>query len=346
MWNSVSFFDSQNGIIAGDHIVATTTNGGQLWHFHSRPGKGNCLSALEIGPANIYVGDDSGWVCHSVDTGKTWTSENVSTWPIQSLFTWRGVYSMGLPLYALTPYSLFSKMDFPPGPWSETILPFRGLGSAAYNGEFCNGGGAGFIVGVQGDLVSATAIVRKSMSDSVWRTLSAGIPNGTLYGVSAPSNNVIYVCGSNGLMYKSTNGGNSWNAFPVPTERTLRSVYFLNEGRGFAVGDSGAIFFTSSGTTGIGNHENSVPSKLTLDQNYPNPFNPNTTFEFTLPSAMNVTLKIFNTLGQEIATILDDHLSAGIHTAQWNARDFGSGIYFYRLQGEGMSLIKKMVLVK
>jgi photosystem II stability/assembly factor-like uncharacterized protein len=346
-WNAISFFDTQNGIAAGDYILATTTNGGESWDFHTRPGKGKCLSTLQIGSANMYVGDDSGRVYHSLDTGKTWTSENISTSPILSLFAWRGVYVMGLPIYALTPYSLFSKMEYPPGSWKETFLPFHGLGSEAYNGEFCNGGGAGFIVGVQGDFVSAPTIVRKSVSDTVWRILSTGIPvDGILLGVSAPSEKVIYVCGINGMMYKSTDGGDAWSLSPVPTKRTISSVYFYNEKKGFAVGDSGLILFTHDDNTGIKDLESSFPLKLTLQQNYPNPFNPNTTIEFILPQASNVSLKIFDVLGQEIATILDDHLAVGTHSVRWNAQAFTSGIYFYRLQAENTSLIKKMILIK
>jgi len=345
--NVVSFFDNKNGIVAGD-LVAITTTGGELWNFCPRPGKGKCLSALQIGPANMYVGDDSGWVCHSLDMGKTWASEKISVWPILSLFAWRGAYLDGLPIYALTPYSLFTRLEFSPGgSWSETILPFHGLGSAAYSGEFCNGGGAGFIVGVQGDLVTAPTIVRKSVSDSIWRSLSTGIPyGGTLLGVSAPSDNIIYVCGSNGMMYKSMDGGDSWKASLVPTKRLLSSVYFYNEDRGFAVGDSGSIFFTSNGATSVNESGNSLPLEFTLLQNYPNPFNPSTTFEFVLPLASEASLKVFNVLGQEIVTILDDYLAAGTHKVQWNAQAFTSGIYFYRLQAREVSLIKKMVLIK
>ena len=102
-WNAVSFFDTQNGILAGDDLIATTTNGGDQWNLHPLPAGRRCLSVLPIGPTNMYVGDDSGYVHHSLDTGKTWTSERISTWPIHSLFAWRGAFIMGLPIYALTP---------------------------------------------------------------------------------------------------------------------------------------------------------------------------------------------------------------------------------------------------
>ncbi|MCZ6776090.1 MAG: choice-of-anchor B family protein, partial [Ignavibacteria bacterium] len=76
---------------------------------------------------------------------------------------------------------------------------------------------------------------------------------------------------------------------------------------------------------------NSVPNALLLKQNYPNPFNPSTIIEFSLPQAGYTTLKVYDVLGREIASLVADDLSAGIYTVTWNAGDVASGVYFYRL---------------
>jgi hypothetical protein len=348
VWNAISFFDTQNGIMAGDDLIATTTNGGDLWNLHPLPGGRRCLSVLPIGPTNIYVGDDYGWVHHSLDTGKTWTSERISTWPINSLFAWRGAFIMGLPIYALTPYSLFTKMEFPSSSWEETILPFYGLGSAAFDGEFCNGGGSGFIVGVQGDFIAAPTIVRKSMSDTAWLPLQIGFQKfGPLHGVSAPSANVIYACGSNGMLFKSMNGGDIWTAVDVQTTRNIFAINFYDENRGFAVGNSGLILYTSNGTATSVNHRDSfTPKKFRLNQNYPNPFNPSTTIEFTIPRSAYVSLKVFNLIGEEVATLVAKELSVGTHEIQWDTREQSSGVYFYRLEVIGFTETKKLVILR
>jgi hypothetical protein len=78
-------------------------------------------------------------------------------------------------------------------------------------------------------------------------------------------------------------------------------------------------------------HTSELPLKITLQQNYPNPFNPSTTIQFELPSASYVALKIFNLLGQEVATLINEKRDAGQHTVQWNALGLASGVYFYRL---------------
>lgn len=89
-----------------------------------------------------------------------------------------------------------------------------------------------------------------------------------------------------------------------------------------------------------------IPAEYTLEQNYPNPFNPTTTIAFTLPVASNVSLKVFNVLGQEIETLVDNYMDAGLHQVTFNAAKYPSGVYFYRLDSGSESLTKKMMLVK
>ncbi len=89
-----------------------------------------------------------------------------------------------------------------------------------------------------------------------------------------------------------------------------------------------------------------TPETFSLDQNYPNPFNPTTTIRFGLPTKSNVTLKVFNSLGQIVEEIINGQYEAGYHSIIFNASNLSSGIYYYRLETEGFSQIKKMALIK
>jgi predicted GH43/DUF377 family glycosyl hydrolase len=77
---------------------------------------------------------------------------------------------------------------------------------------------------------------------------------------------------------------------------------------------------------------NAIPQRFILHQNYPNPFNPSTTIEFDLPKTSEVSLKIFNIHGEEVATLVSDRLTAGNYTYEWDASNLASGVYLYRLQ--------------
>ncbi len=89
-----------------------------------------------------------------------------------------------------------------------------------------------------------------------------------------------------------------------------------------------------------------LPYKISLDQNYPNPFNPATTISFNLPNAEFVTLKIYDVLGKEITSLVNEELNAGQHTKIFNANNLSSGVYFYKLQAGKFSETKKMMLVR
>ena len=91
---------------------------------------------------------------------------------------------------------------------------------------------------------------------------------------------------------------------------------------------------------------NLTPDKFTLEQNYPNPFNPMTRIKFGLPEAADVTLAIYNSLGQKITELVNSRLEAGSYEYQWNAKDFASGTYIYELRTEKFVSIKKMIYLK
>ena len=86
--------------------------------------------------------------------------------------------------------------------------------------------------------------------------------------------------------------------------------------------------------------------RFKLNQNYPNPFNPSTTIEFDLPKSSEVSLKVYNILGEEVATLLSGSLLSGSHSVEWDASNLASGVYLYRLQAGDYVETRKMVVMK
>jgi hypothetical protein len=88
------------------------------------------------------------------------------------------------------------------------------------------------------------------------------------------------------------------------------------------------------------------PEGYHLSQNYPNPFNPSTAISFSIPIQSVVSLKVFNSIGTEVATLVNGELSAGNYTKQWNPDHIPSGVYFYRLQAGEFTTTKKLVFIR
>ncbi len=109
----------------------------------------------------------------------------------------------------------------------------------------------------------------------------------------------------------------------------------------------GAYTFQAHIATGIrAQNSTGVPKSFTLSQNYPNPFNPTTIIQYSVPKNSFVTLKVYNVLGQEVATLFSGREMAGNYVATFDGSKYASGVYFYRMQAGGASFTKKMVLMK
>ena len=100
------------------------------------------------------------------------------------------------------------------------------------------------------------------------------------------------------------------------------------------------------GANVVGVEEETVPSRFDLAQNYPNPFNPSTKIVYAVPSKSNVTLKVYNLLGQEIATLVNAVKNVGRYELTFNASNMPSGVYFYTLTAGNFTITKKMMLIK
>ncbi len=105
--------------------------------------------------------------------------------------------------------------------------------------------------------------------------------------------------------------------------------------------------FTAASVTSVASDRNfNEPGKFDLAQNYPNPFNPSTVVAFGVPVQSFVTVKVYNILGEEVATLVQQVVEAGTHTAVWNAGTMPSGVYFCQLRAGAFTQTRRMVLVR
>ncbi|MBX2992051.1 MAG: T9SS type A sorting domain-containing protein [Bacteroidetes bacterium] len=113
----------------------------------------------------------------------------------------------------------------------------------------------------------------------------------------------------------------------------------------FLIGSNGEGIYRATNITGV-EQTQAIPQSFLLGQNYPNPFNPSTTIRFSLPKPAYVTLRIYNILGQEVATLLNEFAEAGFRSVRFDASGLASGVYFYRLQSGQFVHTRKLVLLR
>jgi len=119
---------------------------------------------------------------------------------------------------------------------------------------------------------------------------------------------------------------------------------FSNTGTSGNPGEAVYVEFDIAG--GAVNNNPNKPFEFTLDQNYPNPFNPSTMISYTLPTATDVKLSVFNVLGQEVATVVNEFQTAGSHSVNFSSANLASGVYFYTIKAGNFSDTKKMTFMK
>jgi hypothetical protein len=156
----------------------------------------------------------------------------------------------------------------------------------------------------------------------------------------------------------TTNRGETWKEFETPDSAVVYDIQFLDARAGYAVGERGTILKLDPTLVGI-EKEIPPPAGSVLYQNYPNPFNPNTKISWQSPVGSWQTLKVYDILGNEIATLLNEYKPAGIYEIEFNVAqvsrpDIASGVYFYQLRltdpetGSGHNIVqtKKMIYLK
>ena len=126
----------------------------------------------------------------------------------------------------------------------------------------------------------------------------------------------------------------------------LTKVSCVDSLNAWTLGDHKLYRTTNGGFTNVGNQNNLSPRIYKLNQNYPNPFNPLSTIGYQIPKSGFISIKVYNILGREVATLVNEEKPAGTYEVHFNGENFSSGIYFYKLKAGNYSSIKKMVLIK
>ena len=309
--NNIDLSTPTHGVAVGDGgKILMTTNGGQNWIDHSVTAN-NLYDVFLVDSLTGFTVGRYGNIFKTTDGGANWTQQH------NNIF-----------------YNLY--------------------GVAFYDAN--NGIAVGDSIRIG---VSYGLILRTTNGGTTWSKQVLDSPV-LLDAVNFTDNNNWYAVGTSignqsmatrGRIFKSENAGLSWfeQSIPFKSTRGILGISAFDNNKLLAVGDGGMVLGTinGGGTTSVEDISNGeIPVNFNLYQNYPNPFNPSTTIQFSLPKSGDVTLKIYDILGREVATLLNEEKMAGSYQVTFNASGLSTGIYFYRIQAGSFVETKKMIFLK
>ena len=324
--NGIHMFDPNFGVYIGDPASQTgqpyqfrrTTNGGLNWVLSPTAP----ISSTEFGVINAWDWlDTSTFWCGSANTTPNATSAKVYR-------TTTGFF----------------------GTWSAATLTGTGGANGLYYQTIA--------------FVNATSGLAGSNASAIMRTTDGGVtwsPTSNPPGVTTyacinmhgfkDNSNLIRVSINETAGYKvfrTTNLGASWTQETLPAQGTtngIQHMLFINQNLGYAGGNAG-VFLRWGPPVGVEPVSGNTPDNFMLEQNYPNPFNPTTTIKYSIPEASFVTLKIFDAVGNEIKSVVNEYQSAGNYMKYIDLSSFSSGIYFYTIKAGDFTGTKKMIMIK
>jgi hypothetical protein len=187
---------------------------------------------------------------------------------------------------------------------------------------------------------------------SSWINVSGNLPDIPFQAVIVDPvfTNHVYV-GNDFGVYVSTNGGTDWNSFTdglTPAVMVFDLSISLSNRKIRAVTHGNGVFERKllDGSVGIISSSSNIPEEFTLYQNYPNPFNPLTHLEFGISKLEFVSLKVFDILGKEVMTLVNETKPAGKYSVTFDGSNLSSGIYFYKIEAGDFIKVKRMALIK
>lgn len=332
-FTAFALFDST--IFAAGESIFSSTDNGTNWSPAGSTAIRN-VTSLAVIAGSLFVGTipdqrlGGGGVFLSTNKGITWTettanlSHNVNSLLVDGSFILAGTGDHGVYMTGNNAGSWTAANDGLTNPNVRSLILVR---MNLYAG-------------------TADGVFRSTNHGTSWVRVSSGLSNTNVVAVYAYDTNLIAGT-SNGGVFTSPDSGAHW----IPVNEQMGNFIvssFVAYGGVVLAGTLGGGVWKRPITeiiTSAPQNPSYVPSVFSLNQNYPNPFNPSTTISYSLPKNANVSLRIFNTLGQEIASLVNERQEVGYYQATWNAT-VPSGIYFYRLQAREILETKKMILLR
>jgi len=324
---SIAFIEEVGGVVAAGEggTILQTSDEGQTWIPRD---SGTAATLRDVGDFRWFIAGDGGVILRSTDQGTMWlpsqSGTNVRLNAVAGGFADMAVGEGGTILRSTNQGSSW----FPVA--SGTTLDLHGLPM------FAN---MNLVVGDQG------LILRSTNNGVSWFTQNGHTANrlsAAEFSVAGPGR--IYCVGDDGTIRKTMDSGQTWFAQASGTSENLNSVFFyLNDNVGYVVGDNGTILKTTDGggeVTGVPSADE-ASSKVRFLSIAPNPLRERATVEFLLPAPADVDLRVFDVTGAERASLLRGFLAAGRHELEWDSRDVPSGVYFIRLETDGIPQVTR-----
>lgn len=351
--NAVSFRNEENGIVVGNEVLCRTTDGGESWsattfsdNFISVAYRNQYSTGLPI-----IIGGDNGKIVYSNNDGSSWSDTLFFPgWPVIAVgFNYYSPSLLYPIAYAANTGWTTVNYSFPSSEWNLYENPVTPVWDILTGGEFYDL--SQYLVGAYGNPGPIPVLLRRTDSDTTWEYMFAFVSGPYVPEDITSINEILFVCGSTGRIFNSKDGGDSWIEQFTGTAEDLLAISFWNNSIGYSVGNNGTILFTSNGGVSDVDEEEEKPVGYYLTQNYPNPFNPTTNIEFRIVEFGFVSLKVFDVLGNEVATLVNEEKPAGEYKVEFEVganRQFvlTSGVYFYQLTTENYIETKKMILAK
>ncbi|MBS1516376.1 MAG: T9SS type A sorting domain-containing protein [Bacteroidetes bacterium] len=331
---SVNFYNPSTGWFTSTGGVKKSTDGGSSWVSLAGAGSSTYNSIYCLTDQICFISALDGRLLRTTDGGTSW--QVVVTSPAELS---RFCFVNNLTGWASGINYIYRTTNGGTN-WTQTILPGQNRDVNFINEN------TGWVPNfpnvnktTDGGISWATYNVTSNSGESFYGIKFVNLLTGYCIGVSFTS----------GKIYKTTNGGVNWAAETIPSVAGIYNLQFLNELTGWAVGSRGNTFRTTTGgAVFISQTSSIVPENFKLSQNYPNPFNPSTRINYELKNTNYVTLKVFDLLGKEVASLVNEKQNAGSYAVDFNSTEYNlpSGIYFYTLAAGEFKETRKMILIK